>query len=218
MYRLLRLAKSIFRRRPKVFGIGMGKTGTTSLERAFLELGYRVGPQNIFERHFDAWAAGDYSAMVADIERFEAFQDVPFCFPRTYRMLDNYFPQAKYILTVRDSSDQWYRSLCRFHSKVFGRDGALPTEADLKAATYVSPGWAYRASQVYGTPPGQPYDRNTLVQVYETHIGEVQSYFAKRRESLLVLNVAEPDAFARLTTFLELPEVTREFPHLNQSA
>src|SRR6478736_8260017 len=113
MYRVLQSVAEIFQGRPKVFGIGMGKTGTTSLERAFIELGYRVGPQTVFERHFDAWAAGEFGALLADIERFEAFQDVPFCLPRTYRLLYERFPSAKFVLTVRNSSVQWYESLCR---------------------------------------------------------------------------------------------------------
>lgn len=218
MFRAVQALASIFMGRRKVFGIGMGKTGTTSLERAFIELGYRVGSQRMFERHFDAWAAGDYEPLLADIRRFEAFQDVPFCFPETYQLLYDHFPQAKYILTVRDSPEQWYRSLCRFHSKLFGRDGALPTEADLQAATYVSPGWVYRTSRVYGTPPGQPYDRSTLIGVYEKHVRETQVYFANRPGSLLVLNVADQDAFPRLAAFLNRPAAARAFPHLNKSA
>jgi hypothetical protein len=218
MYRAWQAMSSVWKGRRKVFGIGMGKTGTTSLERAFTELGYRVGPQPTFERHFGAWAAGDIDGLLADIKRFEAFQDVPFCFPGTYRLLYKHFPSAKFILTVRDSPEQWYRSLCRFHSNLFGRNGALPTEADLQAATYVSPGWVFRASQVYGTPPGQPYDRATLIRVYETHVRETQAFFTNRPESLLVLNVADQGAFARLAAFLNRPASARAFPHLNKSA
>ena len=210
-------AATIFRQRPKVFGIGMGKTGTTSLERAFIELGFRVGPQPMFEGHFDAWAAADYSTFVADIERFEAFQDVPFCLPRAYRLLHDQFPSAKFVLTVRDSPEQWYDSLCRFHSKVFGRAGALPTEGDLAAAAYVSPGWAFRVSRIYDTPPGRPYDRTSLLRVYETHIRETRSFFAGREKSLLVLNVADSDAFSRLAAFLGQPPASKPFPHLNRS-
>ena len=218
MYRILQAMAKLFQGRPKVFGIGMGKTGTTSLERAFIELGYRIGPQATFERHFDAWAAGEFGAFLADIERFEAFQDVPFCLPKAYRLLYEHFPNSKFVLTVRDSSIQWYDSLCRFHSKLFGREGALPTEADLMAAKYVSPGWLYRVSQVYGTPPGRPYHRPTLLRVYETHLREVQRFFANHPRSLLVLNVAERDAYSLLTAFLSLRPVRRSFPHLNKSS
>jgi len=218
MYRVWQALTSRWKGLRKVFGIGMGKTGTTSLERALLELGYHIGPQAKFERHFDAWAAQDYSGLLADIQRYEAFQDVPFCLPGTYRLLYEHFPDARYVLTVRDSSEQWYRSLCRFHSRLFGRDGALPTESDLQAATYISPGWVFRASRVYGTPPGQPYHRKTLLGVYERHVREVQDFFARRRGSLLVLNVAEPDAFSRLAAFLQRPQVARPFPHLNKTA
>jgi hypothetical protein len=105
---------SIWSGRPKVFGIGMGKTGTTSLERAFVDFGYRIGPQPKFERHFDEWFRGDNGKLLADIRRFEAFQDVPFCLPGTYRLLFEHFPRAKYVLTVRDSSEQWYNSPLSF--------------------------------------------------------------------------------------------------------
>ena len=209
---------NIWTGRPKVFGIGMGKTGTTSLERAFVEFGYRIGPQATFERHFDACYAGDYGGLLADIGPFEAFQDVPFCLPGTYRLLFKHFPRAKYVLTVRDSSEQWYNSLCRFHSKWFGKNGALPTEEDLQAARYISPGWLYRVSRIYGAPPGEPYHRETLIRVYETHNREVQAFFASRPKSLLVINVAQPGAYARLAAFLQVPAEAQAFPHLNKSA
>ena len=217
MYSVLGTVSRIFGSKPKVFGIGMGKTGTTSLEQAFIELGYRVGPQPKFEGHFDAWAAGDYHSLLADIERYEAFQDVPFCLPGTYRILFEHFPDAKFVLTVRDSPQEWYDSMCRYHSRLFGREGKLPTESDLQAATYVSPGWVFRTSQVYGPPSGEPYDRATLIGVYERHLGETQAFFANRPEALLVLNVAESDAYPRLASFLGLPVVARPFPHLNKS-
>lgn len=216
--RTLSSAATIFRGRPKVFGIGMGKTGTTSLEKAFIELGFRVGPQPMFEGHYDAWAAGNHSAFLADVDRFEAFQDVPFCLPGTYRMLFERFPSAKFVLTVRDSSEQWYNSLCRFHAKIFGRNGNLPTEADLAAADYVSPGWALRVSKIYAAPAGRPYDRSTLVRVYEAHLRDTQSFFARHKGSLLVLNVAEGDAYSRLATFLARTPASKPFPHLNKSA
>lgn len=206
----------MFKIQQKVFGIGMGKTGTTSLEQAFIELGLRIGPQEIFERHFDQWAMGNHEPLFVDIERFDAFQDVPFCLPKSYKVLFERYPQAKFILTLRDSADQWYESLCRFHSKVFGRDGALPTEQDLAEATYVSPGWAFRVSRVYGTPPGVPYDRKTLIGVYETHRLDVEYFFVNSSQSLLVLNPAQPDAFLQLTDFLNMPRVDRPFPHLNR--
>src|SRR4029078_12563619 len=100
MYRLWQHTSDVWKGTRKVFGIGMGKTGTTSLEQAFLELGYHTAPQATFEGHFDAWVAGDYSGLLADIQHYEAFQDVPFCFPGTYRLLYEHFPNARYVLTV----------------------------------------------------------------------------------------------------------------------
>jgi len=149
----------------KVFCVGRNKTGTTTIARALNELGYRVAPQRYAELlSDDYYLKGEFDPIVEFCRYYNAFQDVPFSWPLTYRVLDEAFPNARFILTVRDSAEQWCQSLIRFQSKRFGTQGGLPTEADLLAAEYVRLGFVCRAKSVWGNQ-GAPSVRIDVVQV-----------------------------------------------------
>ncbi|MBI1357416.1 MAG: hypothetical protein GC160_24005 [Acidobacteria bacterium] len=83
----------------KVFCIGFQKTGTTSLGYALSLLGYRVAGM------FDVMTFNSKDETLAKAiqlgRRYDAFQDNPW--PILYRELDQAFPSAKFILTVRDT-------------------------------------------------------------------------------------------------------------------
>ncbi|MCE9612799.1 MAG: hypothetical protein K8T26_00895 [Lentisphaerae bacterium] len=202
--------------RPKLFGIGLNKTGTKSLEVAYLKLGYRIGQQAVFESLFDDFVAGRRDAFFREVDRFEAFQDIPFSIPGAYRILVEHYPDARYILTVRDSVEQWVSSMLRFHAKLFGSRGATPTSGDLARATYVAPGWVQRVmTQGYGASPDNPYDPARLRDIYEFHVADVTRFFADRPGQLLVLNVESPDAHIALSRFLGMDGRLAAFPHKN---
>ncbi len=77
----------------KVFGIGLSKTGTKSLVKAFKILGYKAVhyPRNLnVIKNYDAGA---------DISVATAFKE-----------LDKKYPKAKFILTVRDEKP-WVQSM-----------------------------------------------------------------------------------------------------------
>jgi hypothetical protein len=204
--------------KPKVFCIGRNKTGTTSVATAFRELGFTVGIQSLGERLLYDWARRDFRRLFLYCRTAQAFQDVPFSWPFTYQALDQRFPGSKFVLTVRDSPEQWYDSLTRFHAALLGRH-RLPTAADLKAARYVRPGWAYDVWRlVYGTPDDDLYNKERLVTSYLEHNRTVEEYFRHRPEDLFILNVAQPDAYDRLCRFLGKPCPGREFPRENRTA
>ncbi len=78
----------------KVLGIGLSKTGTTSLAEALRSLGYSVV---------------DFPKTMREIERHEAATDTPVA--AAYETLDRRFPGSKFVYTVRDK-DKWLES-CR---------------------------------------------------------------------------------------------------------
>lgn len=84
--------------RPKIFGIGLSKTGTTSLAHALEILGYRTKDYPGLSRY----RAGDLSSVdLAVVDAYDALTDTPI--PSFYRELDQRYPGAKFILTVRAS-------------------------------------------------------------------------------------------------------------------
>src|SRR5690349_10358789 len=108
--------------RGKIFCIGSGKTGTTSMGAALASLGFKLADQAIGESLIEDWAKRDFRAIIDHCKSADAFQDVPFSLDYTYAALDQAFPGAKFILTVRESSAEWYESLTRFHTKIVGKN------------------------------------------------------------------------------------------------
>jgi hypothetical protein len=95
-------------KRPKIFGVGFHKTGTSSLGAAFQQLGYRVAGQNVaMDPDIGRHAAEIVFGMVP---LYDAFRDNPW--PLFYRELDARYPGSKFILTIRPSSE-WFASVVR---------------------------------------------------------------------------------------------------------
>lgn len=203
--------------RPKVFGIGRNKTGTTSLKRAMADLGYVIGDQRAGERLLKAWARRDFRRIAAYCRTGQFFQDVPFSLPFTFQAMDMHFPGSKFILTVRDP-ESWHQSMVNFHlqAKVHG-DKAKSLEL-LKTATYCYPGYAYDTKVlVYELPGDDPYDRDTLISHYEYHNRSVKDYFRHRPDDLLVLDISRPGAYRQLCDFLGVPCRNDDFPWENKT-
>ncbi len=202
----------------KVFGIGRNKTGTTSLKIAMQKMGYVVGDQRSAEMLMDKWAEGDYRPIINYCKTAEFFQDVPFSLPNTFKVLDKEFPGSKFILTVRDSPEQWYNSLINFHAKLWGKDGRVPTKEDLINTKFIYKGRAWRMNRfLYNSPEEDPYKKEVLIQHYIDYNDEVKSYFEERPDDLLVLNVAEEGGMKKLAKFLNKEVISEEFPWENKT-
>jgi hypothetical protein len=206
-------------KRKKVFVIGRGKTGTTSIGKALATLGFRVGDQPTAELMLEDWAKRDFRNIVKYCNSADAFQDVPFSLNFTYQVMDYVFPGSKFILTIRNSSAEWYESLTRFHTKIVEK-GRLPTAEDLKAHSYRQTGWLWRTQQlIYGIDEKTLYDRNIYTEHYEAHNEYVVEYFRYRPADLLILNLAQPGTMQRLCDFLGVnPTQEVVMPHLNKSS
>ena len=206
------------RRKAKVFCIGLGKTGTTSLEKALVGLGFRAGNQRAGERLVDDWGRRDFRRIAALCETADAFQDVPFSLPYTFAVLDQLFPNARFILTSRDSAEQWYQSLTQFHSQLWADGERIPTVEDLQQAVYLEPGYVWRSWQlVYDTPADDPYNREYMLAFYERHLANVREYFRTTPGKLLEVNVANPADYRRLCEFLGKEPAADGFPWLNKT-
>lgn len=205
--------------KPKVFCIGAGKTGTTSIEKALSDFGYRMGDQGKGELLLANYAQRNFKAIINFCKTADAFQDAPFCFQHTYQALDQYFPHAKFILTMRDSDAVWYHSLVSFHSKMFADGERTPTWEDLKNASYRYKGYVAEVRRkVFGILEDEdPYHEVKLKHYYNTHNASVIDYF-KNKDNLLILNVREADAYQKLCGFLNKEALYDVFPWENKTS
>lgn len=205
-------------RGPKVFVVGKNKTGTTTLQRVLKVMGYRLGDQARAEiLYHNHYFNGEFEPIIAYCREAEAFQDVPFSSPGTFAVLDEAFPESRFILSVRRSAEEWYESLLRFHGRHFGTDGRPPTADQLKKATYRTEGFMANLMKVYGTTDDDPYDRERLLSAYEAHNAAVRAHFVDRPGQLLEIDVASPTALIHLEEFLGRSSGLDVMPHENRS-
>jgi hypothetical protein len=204
--------------KPKIFCIGMNKTGTTSLATAMEDLGFPMGNQYEAEYFLKDWEKRDFRRIISHCRHAQFFQDVPFSMPETYKVLDQHFPGSKFILTVRDSPEQWYNSLVSFHTKFWSPDSLPPRREHLEVVDRRYEGWAWDLVRLsYRTTEADLYNQKQLTEQYTHYIQEVEGYFQDRPNDLLILNVAADDAYEQLCAFLGLPVRQKSFPWKNRT-
>lgn len=203
---------------PKIFCIGTGKTGTTTIEAILKDFRYKMGSQIKGELLIFDWYKRDFKNIIELCKTADAFQDVPFALPFTYIFLDSYFKNAKFILTERDTPEQWYNSLIKFHSKLWSDGNKIPTADELKNAEYRYKGFAYETVKlIYQTEDKDLYNREQLIKFYTDHIKTVKDYFKTRPDKLLVINVSQKNDYFRLCNFLNKPPKRNDFPWENKT-
>ena len=91
----------------KVIGIGLNKTGTTTLGVCMRRLGYRH--LSCRRDLLKLYRTGQVDKVMAYMDGFDSFEDWPY--PLMYRELwERYGDSARYILTTRASTGVWLRS------------------------------------------------------------------------------------------------------------
>jgi len=178
--------------RQKVFGIGLSRTGTKSLDRALCVLGYR---SDHFSTHLLRLEGGALSLDMHKVGAYDALTDITAAL--FFRELDEAFPGSKFVLTVRDS-DGWLRS-CRNHFP--------PLE--LGVWPYGDANVLELRRRVYAS---DSFDSDRFLAAYHAHAEAVRRYFASRPDSLLVLDVCSGDGWGPLCAFLGRHEPEVPFP------
>lgn len=201
----------------KIFCIGQNKTGTSSLKKFFIDHGFKVGNQEKAELLIDDYINRNWRPILKYCETAEVFQDVPFSDDYLYVLLDYHFPNAKFILSVRNSSDDWYNSITKFHAKLFGKDGRVPIKEDLLNAKYRCKGFIWKVfKEKFGEIEGDIYNKEHLIKIYLSRNKQIKNYF-KNRSNFLEINLSDKDAIQHLSTFLNIELVYEEMPWENKT-
>jgi len=120
-------------------------------------------------------------------------------------------------LTVRDDAEQWYQSLTCFHAKMFGFNGRVPTIEDLKKSMYIRKGFMYNTVKLHSTLDSDPYNKEIMTAHYDKYNSEVIEYFKERPDDLLIINVAEDEAYKQFIKFLGITSPYDGFPWENKT-
>lgn len=186
-------------RSAKVFGLGLSKTGTSSLSEALNQLGIKALHYPCDARTEAELRSGSYRLSILD--EYQALVDIPVA--PFYAQLDRAYPGSKFILTTREI-ESWLRSAELHWQLMMDWWQHYP---DFKRFT------EFISACVYGTIG---FSRERFAFVYRTHLDNVQRYFAARPDDLLVLDICGGQGWERLCPFLGLAAPDRPFPHANE--
>jgi len=212
---MINLFKSFNPRKEKVFVIGFNKTGTTSIKLALQELGYKLGEQHKFESLLPQIIKGEYDETFKLIEKAEAFQDIPFSTPNFYKKLFEKYPNAYYILSVRESSETWFKSLMNFHSVMFFY-GRTPSIQVNEINEYRYPGFLVDYLKL--TFGSTDYNESTYKSVYTNYNNEVRQFFNEKKGKLCVLDLNDNNSYEKMCQFLNIEPKRENFPWVNKTS
>jgi hypothetical protein len=178
---------------PKIFGIGISRTGTTSLTAALRYLGYKTihAPLSIIKRQ-----DGKLVLNVNAVIRYEALTDSMVAY--FYKALDEEFPGAKFVLTVRDV-DRWLVSMQHVRR--------------IYPLLRLSPKISLLCREAFGE--GHLKDTEVMRAKFLQHTRDVVAHFEGRND-LLVMDISKGDGWDKLCNFLERPIPSVPFPHHNR--
>lgn len=194
----------------KIIGVGLSRTGSMSLKYALDDLGFPcyhmiVAVENFARGDLDLWLDFMEGRTKMDwdsvFEGYDATVDTP---PAVYyEELYEKYPDAKFILTVRNA-DNWYASLSKLmnmHDTLIEKLTFMPR---FKAFQRV-----YRILEKEVKKYGD--DKESIIKYFHAHNDAVKSFIPS--EKLLVFEVK--DGWGPLCEFLGVEIPDKEFPNLN---
>lgn len=212
------LIDSRFKNKTKYFCIGRNKTGTTPLKFAFERLGFCVGDQRVAENiYYDGFDAKNYKRLSLYCNTAEVYQDLPFSANDVYKILDREFPGSKFILSVRDTPQQWVNSYVNFHSKIFANGTRIPSYKDLIESNYIRSGSALKFMELHGTTQSDPYNKAKMIEHYVKYNEDVRKYFEGREEDFIEVNISSENDYKRFESFLNRRSDHSSFPWKNKT-
>lgn len=209
---------SLFSNTPKVFCVGLNKTGTTSMGELLTSLGYKLAPQEPAEMMIEDWSKRDFTNLINFCKKYNAFQDIPFSLPYTFQALDIAFPKSKFILTVRSSPDEWFESWLRFTKKRLNLDRA-PQWSDLEKDLYRYKGFIGKCFIFIFGSKINLFDKDEYTRFYTFHNDVIEYYFRFRPQDFLKVNLGSTNSLEEILYFLGIQKriTSITLPHLNKS-
>jgi hypothetical protein len=173
----------------KIFEVGVMRTGTTSLGRAYEILGFNHrGCDHVLNNKFNE--ERDYNMLFNAIDKYDAFQDVPWQ-SIDVQILDKQYPNSKFILLERDD-ESWIRSLESWSSPALNEGWEEWIEPD---RALVNERWVTDRDNIIKEHLKWKYSK------YE----KIKEYFRDRKDDLLVMSICEGEGWEVLCPFLNMP-------------
>lgn len=197
-------------RKNKIFGIGLSRTGTTSLAKALSLLGYKAlhfPDDKVTQKElYGFFASQSEFVSLSILKAYDAITDTPVCC--LYKALDRSYPGSRFILTVRDKPS-WLISCRSFWEEVV--DFNYHEQPNNRLNKYIR----FIHERLYGT---QDYEPEAFSRAYDTYMAEVIEYFRDRPQDFLVLDICGGEGWSKLAPFCGAAIPGASFPFENPSS
>jgi Sulfotransferase domain/N-terminal domain of galactosyltransferase len=181
----------------RIFGIGMHKTGTNSLDTALKMLGFDSTHWDSPKRARKVWEEMASYGRSKTIESHYAWCDFPIT--TLYKQLDKAYPGSKFILTTRNE-DKWLESVKKHWSYLHNKF----------RATWDYDSFTHRIhKEVYGQTK---FNATVFLARFRCHNAEVKEYFKNRPDDLLIMDIDKKIGWPQLCKFLRKPVPTEAYP------
>lgn len=213
----------------KIVCVGLNKTGTTSLSKSLetIKLKSWAGKEPITDLNFSNYSFSNNSIGTAIdlIEKTDVdfYQDIPFSCPGISERIIKQFPQAKYILTKRDSTDQWVNSVKKFWKSYF-IDNNFNPKAGINTHNFMYdrgfvqvPSYLLNLFESWDLDSYSGSIDEKLSQVYEKHNESVKKTLDLYGCDSIEINVAKKGEFKKLTEWLNIENNVEDFLWFNKT-
>lgn len=178
--------------RPRVFGIGLNKTGTSSFHQAMTLLGYTSlhwgGPP--IRREIEASIDKGEPLLTRLDPTFDAFSDIE-VLAKNFALLDEQYPGSRFMLTVRPL-DQWLDSRRRHVENNIERKAAGEYHGKFLVV-----------------------DEKQWRRQWHRHVDSAREYFAGR-DDFVEIDITSGPGWAPLCALLGVAQPRLEFPWENK--
>ncbi len=176
----------------KVIGVGLNKTGTSTLKTCMKLWGFNHCTFDLGA--FNAYRNNDWEYLKRIADEHDSFENWPWAL--MYDRMYNWYPDAKFILSVRKNAETWFKSLSR-HGK---RIGPL-VDYELYIYGYADP----------------DENKQAHIDYYHKHNQMVETFFAGQSDKLLKVCWENGHGWNELSQFLQLRPPQEDFPHSNKT-
>ena len=192
----------------KVFGIGLSRTGTSSLSAALAALGLREShfPDDAKTRQeVRSWLATPRPELILSVlEKLDAITDGPANF--AYRSLDASYPASRFVYTIREKST-WLASCERYWQDIL-----IPYFRCAPQSDHVS----YLTELSRALYRSDRFDSSLFSSAYDEHYAQARRYFHARARDVLFLDICGGEGWTPLCHFLKLSVPKAPFPVKNK--
>lgn len=181
----------------KIFNLSLCKSGTTSLEN-FLKKSYNLKGYPYKSKFYinksvinEVFNNKDFSK-IPNVNDFDLFSDIPFNLFNSFKYFEKNFPDAKFILIIRNLDD-WVDSNIRWQKKLL-----TTTHKGFLGNIFFN-------YQYYGAiQDNKVVDVELFKKAYNDYHESIYKYFEDKKDKLLIMNL-EKIEIDKIYSFISLP-------------